>query len=99
MTFFFLCVAFFLWQHKRDLKREDKALILYSDMKHKIKELSDDPSMSYLKWKEWLPIFEEADLECRRLHSVTARGMYDLADLVRDIIKDDGHKEDVRTAR
>lgn len=51
---------------ERKTRKWMKAFDLHSDMFNKYVELADDPIMSDRKWKEWLPIFEEADRICAR---------------------------------
>ncbi|MFZ2484463.1 MAG: hypothetical protein WAW81_00760 [Minisyncoccia bacterium] len=51
--------------------------------------------MSYLKWKEWLPIFEAADERCMRLEPEMAMRLGSVAEKVRNIIKDDGYQCDM----
>lgn len=43
-----------------------KAFDLHRDMFDKYVELTKDPFMDNVKWKKWLPIFEEADRICTR---------------------------------
>lgn len=42
-------------------RRQDAAMTYWQDMGKKYHELIDDPFMSSEKWREWLPIFEDAD--------------------------------------
>jgi hypothetical protein len=55
--------------NERRLRRWMKAYDLHQDMLSKFKELIDDPFMSETKLKEWLPIFEHADEEIKRICS------------------------------
>ncbi|MFZ2763960.1 MAG: hypothetical protein WAX80_02920 [Minisyncoccia bacterium] len=91
-------IVFFLIQDfklRKLAKRGREVVDLHCDMWAKMRELFDDPTMSYLKWKEWLPIFEAADERCMRLEPEMAMRLGSVAEKVRNIIKDDGYQCDM----
>ena len=67
----------------RQAREEKEAVFLDCDMSSKFRELLDDPFMNTEKWKEWLPIFEFADIEVRRKCNLNLGRN---ADFVRSII-------------
>lgn len=61
-------VAIFLYRAKKVGRRELAATFYYCDMGDLYRELLDDPFMSSEKWKEWLPLFEDADRRFAEAH-------------------------------
>ena len=57
----------FLIAEERKGRRENEAIRLDCDMSSMFLEMLDDPFMDDKKWMEWLPIFEYADSEVKRL--------------------------------
>ena len=84
---------------ERQSRREMEAFDLHCDMYDKYRELVDDPLMSYLKWKEWLPLFEAADERCEDLDPKTVARIGRVSNFVKRIINDDGYKQDLEAAR
>lgn len=68
-------------------------------MYDKYRELLEDPLMSYLKWKEWLPIFEAADKRCESLDPQMAARVGRVSRFVKQVIDDDGYKQDTEAVR
>lgn len=60
----------------------------YCDMGNKLQELMEDSSMMDGKWKEWLPIFEDADTIFAKTHPYI-QNPPQLANIVRDILNND----------
>ena len=92
-------VAFFLYHYikiGRVARAEMEAFHLHCDMWDKVQELLDDPTMSYLKWKEWLPVFEAVDKRCMRLDPKMTARLGKVSDRVRRIIADDDYQQDVQ---
>lgn len=100
--FFWAVVAVCIYIYKQKLEKDDErwqeAVYLHSDMFDKYIELMDDPSMSYFKWKEWLPLFEEADRRCINL-SPEAKKLGRVSDYVKQAIRDDGYEKDFEVVR
>lgn len=91
-------LLFFLYQDfklRKWGKATKEASTLHHDMWDKLQELLDDPTMTYLKWKAWLPVFEAADERSRMLDPETAARLGSLAEKVRRIIREDDYKQDV----
>ncbi len=83
-------LIFALYQHFKFKKRRmaiTEALDLHYDMYDLLLNLLDDPTMTELKWKKWLPIFEAADRRCEKLdpEAATLRGK--VSEKVRKIIQ------------
>lgn len=97
-----LILAFGIYHHiktGRESRRELEAFDLHCDMFDKYRELMEDPLMSYLKWKEWLPIFEAADNRCEQLDPDMAGRLGRVSEFVRRAISDDGYKQDMGAVR
>ena len=96
-------VIIFLIYHyikiNREGDREMEAFDLHCDMYDKYRELVDDPLMSYLKWKESLPIFEAADERCKQLDKARAESLGQVSRFVKRIIEEDGYQQDLKAAR
>ncbi len=95
-------IAFYLYQSfkiRRLANREVEAFELHCDMYAKYRELMEDPLMSYLRWKEWLPVFEAADAHCQKLNPKTAAQLGRVSRFVKKMIEDDGYRQDSLAAR
>ncbi|MDO8565074.1 MAG: hypothetical protein Q7R67_00375 [bacterium] len=95
-------IAFYLYQDfklRRWRKREKEVVNLHCDMFDKYRELMEDPLMSYLKWKAWLPIFEAADERCEQLEPDMAARLGRVSNFVKRAINDDGYKQDTMAGR
>jgi len=79
--------SFLLYVKKRLDDRADAATTYWCDMGSKYHELIDDPWMSSEKWKEWLPLFEDADRRYAETHPYI-KGFYRYAEAVRREIDD-----------
>jgi hypothetical protein len=74
------------WGKIGKVARDQKeAVFLDCDMSSKLRQLIDDPTMTDAKWRQWLPVFEEADAIVR---SKTTLPLGHNADLVRRIISE-----------
>lgn len=89
---FAVLVAWVLIINEIKIRKWIKAFELHNDMFNKYVELCDDSLMTDNKWKEWLPIFEEADRifarDCpdMKLDPISSR--------VRNILKDEESIQD-----
>lgn len=72
-------------KQKRVRNAERVAASLHRAMQSKLQELEADLTMTELKWREWLPIFEAADEECWRLSPRTVRNLGWVSDEVREL--------------
>ncbi len=61
-------VVGFLYRTKKAGERELAATFYWCDMGDKFHELRDDPFMTSAKWREWLPLFEDADRRFGETH-------------------------------
>ena len=97
-----ICLSTFVFYHHRKTGREfrawSEAFDLHCDMYDKYRELLDNPLMTYLKWKEWLPLFEAADERCLRL-SPDTESLGRVSDFVKRAISDDGYQKDQMAVR
>ena len=93
-----ICILYHHIKTGREYKRWSEAFDLHCDMYDKYRELLENPLTTYLKWKEWLPIFEEADERCKRLAPETAN-LGRISDFVKRVISDDGYQKDVQAVR
>ena len=98
LVFLLPVIAVFLYSlyKVRRVDRELEMFDLHCDMWDKMQELLDNPTMSYLKWKEWLPVFKAADERCKRLDPKMATILGRISDKVEGIIKDDGYQQDLQ---
>ena len=83
----------------KEARLSSEAFDLHCDMFDKYLELANDPLMSYLKWKEWLPVFEAADERCRQLSPETVGRVGRVSDFVKRAIRDDGYEKDSKAVR
>lgn len=56
-----IAVVGFLYRSRRASEQSLHATYYYCDMGNLFLELRDDPSMDSAKWREWLPLFEDAE--------------------------------------
>lgn len=79
-------VATFLYLYKEKVDRSVEAVFYYCDMGDRFDEMRDDPFMSAEKWKEWLPLFEDADDRFAQTHPYIENPLR-YSDLVRQEIE------------
>ncbi len=63
-----ITIAIFLYKSEQGNRRALAATYYYCDMGKLFLDLIDDPSMSSEKWREWLPLFEDADCHFAETH-------------------------------
>ncbi len=77
-----------MWKDTKHANRQSRGIRLDCDMSAKFRELLDDPTMNDEKWKEWLPVFEFADTEVKRLAPRLANSLGNHGKYVRSRILD-----------
>jgi hypothetical protein len=82
-----IAMVVFLRRAERKGAQELGAMFYYCDMEDLYHELVNDPFMSSEKWKEWLPLFEDADRRFAEAHPY-AKDFFRYADAVRREIDD-----------
>ncbi len=72
---------------EKENERTLAATFYYCDMGDRFHEMIDDPFMSSEKWKEWLPLFEDADRRFGEAHPYI-KDYFHYAEAVRQEIDD-----------
>ncbi len=88
----FLAILIFLYWMKRNGDRELAAMHRWCNMGDVFHELRDDPFMTTAKWRDLLPLFEEADHAFARTHPHLKKSTR-YADLVRQEINGSPYEE------
>lgn len=94
------CVALmaggvFIYWLKRRTDRALWALHYWLDMGKLFGELREDPFMTTAKWKEWLPLFEDADRIYEKFHPDPKRFLHYSELVQREIAYDFPEEQEV----